>query len=199
MNTPRLSFNLSHQIFPIPVRALQGPRKSCRVGCACSCHRRASSNTFRDTFLGSLSVNYSGLSQLVGRCSDPICNTSPSQSSIEVEYKFPSWLLSKTLHLNFLLGHLNEPSISLTLRNVITDDHPWFEAALNGDDEAIRRMIVECPSRINDVDESGLTAAAVSPEENPLLVAAPDHETSRTLLFECLKVLNFPNCSKSLP
>ena len=180
MKTPRLSSNLSHQTFPIPVRALQGRRKSCRVGCACSCHRRASSNTFWDTFFGSLSVNYSGLSQLVGRCSDPICNTSLSHSSIEVEYKFPSWLLLKTLHLNFLFGRLNERSISLTLRNVIPHDHPWIVAAIDGDVEAIRRMIVECPSRVNDVNQFGVTAATVSLGEHILLVPAPNFETLRT-------------------
>ena len=134
----------------------------CSSGCPCFCHQYHKQLVLDNSFIGRLFVGYSALSRMFWKCNTPLCTARSSKHSVNVEYMFPRWLLWKQIRLNTSWGYTCDPAASLRIRNVLRTDDRWFRAAVSGDLHTVKEMIIECPSRINDVDVRGFSAAYVS-------------------------------------
>ena len=119
-------------------------------------------HVFGNSLTGQLLLSCLGLSRLFWDCSVKSCTTNLPSYEIEIEYYFPNWLIRKAISLDILFGHLHQPSISIRVSNVLSQDHEWFQAARSRNLEKLRAMVELCPSRINDVNEYGSTALWVS-------------------------------------
>ena len=139
----------------------------CFPGCLCICHQRERRLGINNRIAGRLRFTYTGLRRAIWNCSLPSCKTRAASCDLLVEYYFPHWMLRRAVSLNILFGHLHQPSVSLTTRNVLPSGHEWFRAAEHGDIVRLRALIKECPSRINDVNPDGCTAVYVSYRSQP--------------------------------
>ena len=138
------------------------PPAGCKSNCPCLCHQPWTMRVAIAKCLGFAHIKLQGLPLLSGRCTDRNCAGRSSTVAVEVNLRFPPWLLSKAVALSVLSSRWHEPCFNLRVRNVISMFHPWFKAFLYGEIDQARRLLRECPSRVNDVDELGYNALAVS-------------------------------------
>ena len=140
----------------------QRPPAGCKSGCHCLCHQPYISRLAIARCLGQARINIRGLPLLSGRCTDPSCAGPSSNVAIEACFRFPPWLLSKAVSLSILSSRWHQPCLNLRIRNVLPNAHPWYQAFIRGDIAQARQLLVECPSRVNDINERGMTALMVS-------------------------------------
>lgn len=144
---------------PIQLNFLQS--KTCAYSYSCACHKHSTTKWTMSRILGRLFIGYSNCPGAFQTCTRTTCDYQP-HIDVEVTYMFPKWLLSRVFRLKIISSRVHEPCVSLTVRNLLPRFHPWFEAVRKNDCSKLRDLIKECPSRVNDVDEAGRTAALVS-------------------------------------
>ena len=138
------------------------PLLGCKRNCPCLCHQPWIMRVAIAKCLGFARIKLRGLPLLSGCCTDSSCDGRSSNVAVEVNLRFPQWLLSKAVALSVLSSRWHEPCFNLRVRNVIPIWHPWFRAFLFDNVDEVQRQLRECPSRVNDVDEAGYNALAVS-------------------------------------
>ena len=141
----------------------------CKRNCPCLCHQPWIIRVATAKCLGFAHIKFRGLPLLSGRCTDRSCAGRSSNVAFELNFRFPPWLLSKAVALSVLSSRWHEPCINLRFRNVLPWDHPWFMAFYDCDIDQAHKLLRECPSRVNDVDEFGRNALAVSEQQEYLI------------------------------
>ena len=134
----------------------------CKRNCPCLCHQPWIMRVAIAKCLGFAHIKLRGLPLLSGRCTDRSCAGRSSNIAVEMNLRFPPWLLSKAVALSVLSSRWHEPCFNLRVRNIISWSHPWFKACRGADIDQARQLLRECPSRVNDVNEHGYNALAVS-------------------------------------
>jgi hypothetical protein len=85
------------------------------------------------------------------------CDNRLHKSRVSVGYKFPSWLLAKSINLGFEIsstvlgeGGLQVDSGYLRLQNQVPEDSPFMLACRRGDLDAIRQHLADRTGHVGD-------------------------------------------------
>ena len=147
----------------IKARAFQPAGSLCAPQCRCICHniRSFRSPSSLDGTIGALFMGYTGCPVgALRRCTETTCQF---QSTFRAYfyYLFPSWFLAKALTITLMNAFLNEISISLTVRNVVSSGAEIFRFVEMNDVDGLRRLFDLGLASPNDSTESGQTALTV--------------------------------------
>ncbi|WAO95429.1 Hypothetical protein NCS54_01305100 [Fusarium falciforme] len=93
-------------------------RQTCPPNCRCQCHRTSYARTpeWLSSVMGSLFVQYKSLPILgIKKCDKPLCK-SASQSSIQLQWCFPRWLVARALVASISWSSINDDGAALFLK-----------------------------------------------------------------------------------
>lgn len=93
-------------------------RQTCPPNCRCQCHRTSYARTpeWLSSVMGSLFVQYKSLPMLgIKKCDTPLCK-SASQSSIQLQWCFPRWLVTRALVASISWSSINDDGAALFLK-----------------------------------------------------------------------------------
>ena len=137
----------------------------CSSTCTCRCHGRA---TFAwrtlpswRSYIGLLVVGITGVPILSMTCDDMECARS-SQSSIEVKYFFPRWLLPCVLDFHLRVSQSCRISQGLRVSVIHRFWTPCFYAIQTGDQDQLKRVLDSRACSPFDLNSYGNTALDVS-------------------------------------
>ena len=148
----------------------------CSQHCQCRCHRPFTLRTYDNWLWGGLSIACSSALLPLYRCENPQCKRLAQGYRFNASCKLPGWLCSRALAFSIISGPTQSPMLSLKIQNIIPYRNEWlffaqglafrrdgYEDFTKGHCvEELKTMIIECPSRVNDVNEDGSTALHVS-------------------------------------
>jgi hypothetical protein len=123
-------------------------RTSCDWDCACVCHRL---RTLRSPEPLAKVVGALRVVIVVVRCHGT------SASTVSLVYRFPSWLVPRTLHLQFLHSRSGNFSVRLGVSRVLPSNAFAFSCAATGDIEVLKLLLVRGVVSPFDVDPNGDT------------------------------------------
>ncbi|KAI8652285.1 hypothetical protein NCS57_01291800 [Fusarium keratoplasticum] len=121
-------------------------RQTCPPNCRCQCHRTSYARTpeWLTSVMGSLFVQYKSLPILgIKKCDTPLCK-SASQSSIQLQWCFPRWLVARALMASISWASINDEGAALFLKiprsisgftwltSTNQDDKPFMEHLMDG-------------------------------------------------------------------
>lgn len=93
-------------------------RQTCPPNCRCQCHRTSYARTpeWLSSVMGSLFVQYKGLPILgINKCDAPLCK-SASESSIQLQWCFPRWLVARAVVASISWSSINDDGAALFLK-----------------------------------------------------------------------------------
>lgn len=105
---------------------------SCLSNCNCQCHRRYNIKTpqLASSFLGRLSLSYTGTSADPSQCSSERCRAYKG-FTLRASYSAPRWLWLRMVHI--MCSSVGDPTFVLSAPRVISQDSAIFEMARLGD------------------------------------------------------------------
>jgi hypothetical protein len=137
---------------------------SCGDWCSCSCHTRRQLRTphFMDHVIGSLLVGYSGISVTKSNCNEFACKQR-SYPSVHFTYFFPYWFLSRIITMSIRATASQGPELCLKVPRVRGRTEAVFRAAVSGDVEHMKSLLIKGFASPLDVSSSsGLSALHAS-------------------------------------
>ena len=137
---------------------------SCGDWCSCSCHARQQLRTphFMDQVIGSLLIGYSGISVTKANCNEFACKQR-SYPSVHFTYFFPYWFLSRIITLSVRATASQGPELCLKVPRVRGRTEAVFRAAVSGDVEHMKSLLIKGFASPLDVSSSsGLSALHAS-------------------------------------
>lgn len=129
----------------------------CAISCNCLCHTRTNIN-----FLNTLLIGYTG-SLMPSKICHRNCTNGPVHFRARATYYFPLWFVSKALVFGCRISALNDPTVFVTIRDVLADDSGPFVAVERGNSAALVMMLKERIVHPNSLDATyGRTLLHVS-------------------------------------
>ena len=122
-------------------------QSSCTVSCNCPCHNRT-----QFSFLNSLFIGYTGLITRKFSCPKASCKGHPVAFRGRLTYFFPKGFCARSLEISLQVPRMGEPTLSITLRNVLQSTSSPFQAISLDDSEALLRMLRERKVHPNSVE-----------------------------------------------
>ena len=130
--------------------------QECPAWCSCQCHQR---RTFKspwilDSIVGSLQIHFAG-----GRpdCSEYRCRRS-DKAPTSILYRFPRYLLSRYVAMTMHWAVLDGPKYSLRFPRVTDWSHVYWNYCVQGNLEAIQKMLSAGKASALDLNLIGGTA-----------------------------------------
>lgn len=128
--------------------------RRCNKWCGCTCHLRyrAKTPSFFGSVFGSVLFGYTGNATQGRRCSVSGCAGQDDSSpfTVEFQYFFPSWLFTKAIFARFSSA-LAEPTLCLSVRNVIPLNSRLFIATQRGFLDELKMLFSRSLARPNDI------------------------------------------------
>ncbi|UPK95713.1 hypothetical protein LCI18_006648 [Fusarium solani-melongenae] len=128
-------------------------RQTCPPNCRCQCHRTSYARTpeWLSSVMGSLFVQYKSLPILgIKKCDTPLCK-SASQSSIQLQWCFPRWLVARVLVASISWASINDEGAALFLKIPRSIRGFTWLTSTNQDDRAFRGRLMNGTIRPTDI------------------------------------------------
>jgi hypothetical protein len=145
----------------VRLMATQYDGLNCSNDCRCSCHNisRFKSPSFLQTVIGSLCVGYLDM-PILSRCDMRSCRRR-ARPMIKVEYRFPLWLLFRSISIMACLVWNVGPQLLLrTYRTVPLGNLP-LRLAIKGDLPGLAKLINERVAYVNDANANNYSLLEV--------------------------------------
>ncbi|KAF2146704.1 uncharacterized protein K452DRAFT_355170 [Aplosporella prunicola CBS 121167] len=129
--------------------------------CQCTCHVRLKTQSLTTRFFGSLFLGYCGSPSSTQVCSEKTCNRKCKNQPLQLAltYYFPNWMFYKAIFFAFTWSPLSDPSLFLSIRNVVPGNSPWIVAAKTGNVDSFKLLLETRQANLNDVSSwDGFTA-----------------------------------------
>jgi hypothetical protein len=140
-------------------------RPRCELTCKCQCHKRSliKMPKLLQPIFGALSVNYNSIPVLQPRpCNSTLCKSN-SLTSVQLQYYFPKWLISRGIHVAASWSSLTGYGASIHLETpfIISDSHRIWACINTGNITAIQHMFYENEIGPNCVSTLGVSLLLV--------------------------------------
>ena len=158
----------------IRIRATHYKTTRCEGYCSCRCHQAYALQTpgVVKRFFGSLFVGYNGIPSLTPRCNEKNCRKQLTPT-VRISYYFPGWLLNRMLQFALSGRFADDPRISLSMPQVVTDNSEVFVCAVQGNLDGMRSLFEQGAASPLDVGVgTGRTALHVSILRNSYYIQA---------------------------
>jgi hypothetical protein len=140
----------------IRFQTIRQQSNKCHFSCLCACHARGQMQTPRllRYFFGALFMCYSGLPVIRARCTEKKC-TRQNSTYIQVNYQFPTWMLTQVRSMMITYHRLDGPKLTLSTRRVITYEGRVLEYARRGNIEGMQTLFMQGLASPQDVSSVG--------------------------------------------